>query len=398
VTQGVTSDVGRLRSVLVHRPGHELFTLTPNQVDALVFGRLPWAARAQEEHDTLTGLLRTHGVEVLYLADLLTEVLAVDAARQELTDTVLADLRLGDTLRDRLAGYLSYLDPAALAGVLTAGLARADLRTGTGLVHALADPAGLVVESLPNLLFTRDSTVFLGDQAVVGSLPEPARHREPLLCTTVLRWHPRFLGTPLLYRPPYEPLCGGDLLLLSRGVVALGVGAGSTAAGAERLSRKLLGTGLAHTVLVVPLPGRHPGTRLDTLVSPVDVDTLLVSQPRGAELVAYQVTAEADGELSIRAPRPLVTVAGEALGTPVRTLPTGLDPRPAPGHHWEDGTNPLVIAPGLLVAYDRSTDTNATLGRAGIEVLTVPGAELGSPRGGPRALCCPLERDPLPDP
>ncbi len=386
MTHGLTSDVGRLRSVLAHRPGRELFTLTPADLDRLELDRLPWAARAQDEHDALTALLRANGIEVLYLADLLTEALAVEAARRELTDAVLADPRLGDTLRDRLGGYLSYLDEPSLATVLIAGLTRADLRTGGGLVHTLADPAGFVLDPLPNLLFARDATVFVDDHAIVGSLAAPGRQREPMLSATILHWHPRFLGTPLLYRPTAEPLSGGDVLLLGSGVVAVGVGTATTAAAAERLSGALLGAGLAHSVLVVPLP---PGTRLDSLVTPVDADTLLVSQPRGPELVAYEVTGDAE----IRAPRPLLTVAGQALDRELRVVSTGLDPRPAPGHHWEDGSNPLVLGPGLVVAYDRSPDTNAALHRAGIEVLTVPGGELSSRRGGPGALCCPLRRD-----
>jgi arginine deiminase len=246
-------------------------------------------------------------------------------------------------------------------------------------------------------VFARDATVFVGDHAAPTTSARPERRRESLLSAAILRWHPRFLGTPLLCRPPTEPLEGGDVLLLGPGVAAIGVGGGHYAAGAERLGRELLATGLAGTVLFVPLSADRPGTRLDALVTPVDVDTVLLSAPYGDTLVAYGYSGGEDGEPMLRAPRPLRTVAAEALGgTELRVVTTGLEARPTPGHHWEHGTNALALAPGLCVAYERTTDTNAALRQAGVEVLTVPGAELVSPRGGPRALCCPLDRDPLP--
>ncbi len=392
--QTVDSEVGRLRSVLVHRPGPELARLRDDA--DLLFPGLPWVARAQEEHDRFTALLRAHGVEVLYLADLLAEVLAVGQARAELVDTLLADPRLGTALHRRLAGYLSYLDDAGLAGTLLGGLTQAELRTGDGLVYTLLDPAARVVQPLPNAVLVRDTAAVVADRVAVASLTGPARYRESTLIDTVLRWHPRFLGTPLLHRPGQEPLAGGDVLLPGPGVVAIGVGGFTTAAAAERLSREVLASGAAHTVLVAPLPSRGGRTHLDALCTFVDVDLVVTPGRAAEELVAYQLTAGPDGEPEIRAPRPLLTVAAQALGLDrLRVLETALDPVPGGRGQWDNAGNVLALAPGTCLAFERSAQTNAELERAGVEVLTGPAGELRSRRGGPRSLCCPLSRDPL---
>lgn len=399
----VDSEVGRLRTVLLHRPGAELLRLTPEDPgarlgaagaglwrrQALLFDGLPWVARAQEEHDSFAARLRDNGVEVLYLADLLREVLAGEAARQALVQVLVDDPRLGAELGARLAGYLSYLDGESLATVLIAGLARGELRTGSGLVHAMLGPTDFVVDPLPGALFARDCAVWIGDQVAVTSLSAP-RRREGFLAETVYRWHPRFLGSPLVYNPGREPLCGGDVLHLGAGVLAVGVGRSTTAAGAEWLSRAVLGAGLAHTVLVVPLPGPAP---LDTLCTVVDVGTVLMRPDAVEQLGAYQLSAGEDGEPEVRAPRPFTIVAAQALGLEqLRIIDTGL--APVTGHgQWDDGANTFALAPGLCVAYERNGETNAALERAGVQVIAVPGSELRSRRGGPRALCCPIARD-----
>ncbi len=397
VPQSIHSEVGRLRTVLLHRPGPELLRLTPRNNDSLLFDGLPWVARAQEEHDTFADRLRAHGVEVLYLAELLTEVLAVAEARDALLASVLVEPRLGDALRDRVAGYLSYLDEESLAGVLVGGLAHEELRTGSGLVYAMRGRYDFVIDPLPNLLFTRDSGFWVGDQAAVTSLAMPARRRETTLTEAIYRWHPRFLGTPLLYQPSLEPLEGGDVLVLGAGVLAVGVGERTTPAGAERLCRAVFREGLAHTVLVVPIAQQRATMHLDTVCTMVDVDAVVMYAEAAGSLSAYQVTADPTGEPQVRAPRPFLTVAAEALGIDeLRVISTGLDPITAEREQWDDGNNTLAVAPRLCVAYERNTETNAELERAGIEVIRIPGSELSSGRGGPRCMSCPITRDPLP--
>ncbi|MEV5447517.1 arginine deiminase family protein, partial [Streptomyces sp. NPDC052644] len=265
MTHYVDSEVGRLGTVLLHRPGPELARLTPRNNDSLLFDAIPWVGRAQEEHDAFAAELRGRGVEVLYLATLLAETLAVADARAELTEQVLASPRLGDTLRRRVADHLAYLDPAALADVLIAGLAHEEVRISAerpgGLVWTMMDRHEFVIDPLPNLLFTRDSSLWIGDRVGVTSLAMPARRRETTLTDAIYRHHPRFVGTRTVYHPGLEHLEGGDVLLLAPGVLAVGVGERTTPAGAERLARQVFAAGLAHTMLVVPIAQERSSAR-----------------------------------------------------------------------------------------------------------------------------------------
>jgi arginine deiminase len=402
VTHYVDSEVGRLRTVLLHRPGAELARLTPRNRSSMLFDAIPWVRRAQEEHDAFAAALRDHDVEVLYLETLLVEVLALEPARAELTGSVLADVRLGDALRSRLAEQLTYLDPAGLAKVLVAGLAREELSARgrrDGLVHELMGDQDFVVEPLPNLLFTRDPSVWIRDHAAVTSLAMPARRREATLVHAVYRHHPRFAGTPLVYEPHLEHMEGGDLLALASGVLAVGVGERTTPAGAERLARRVLGSGLAHTVLVVPVAQERATMHLDTVCTMVDVDAVVMSPAAVHSLLAYRVTSgggDTGPALTISGPAPFLEAAAEAMGLArLRVIDTGLDPVTAEREQWDDGNNTLALAPRLCVAYERNLETNIRLERAGIQVIRVPGSELGSGRGGPRCMSCPLVRDPV---
>jgi arginine deiminase len=395
----VDSEVGGLQTVLLHRPGPELARLTPRNNDSLLFDGVPWVGRAEEEHDIFADQLRRRGVEVLYLIDLLTDVLAIDQARVELTDAALADARLGDSLRKRVRAYLSDLDPSGLAEVLVAGLAHEELTSGTGLVYRLMDRHDFVVDPLPNLLFTRDSSVWIRDRVAVTSLAMNARRRETSLTHAIYEHHPRFAGTLTAYDPWLEPLEGGDVLLLAPGVVAVGVGERTTPAGAERLARALFDPAhdVAYAVLAVPVAQQRATMHLDTVCTMVDVDTVLMYPNLADELVAYTLTADGQwNEPRVTGPEPFLVAAARAMGIDrLRTIDTGLDPVTAEREQWDDGNNTLALAPRMCVAYERNMETNAQLERAGIEVLRIPGFELGTGRGGPRCMSCPITRTPL---
>jgi arginine deiminase len=392
--QGVDSEVGRLRTVLLHRPGPELKRLTPRNSADLLFDAIPWVERAQEEHDAFASALRDRDVEVLYLRELLTEALRLGAARESVVEHTLADPRLGVTLRRAVERHLIDLDPAELADVLIGGLAHEELATGRGLVWRLMGQHEFVIPPLPNLLFTRDSSVWLKEAVAVTSPSMPARIRETWLTDVIYRHHPRFAGTATIYSPGEEWLEGGDVLLLAPGVLAIGVGQRTTAAGAETLAARAFANGLAHAVLVVPIAQERATMHLDTVCTMVDVDAVVMYPAVADSLVAHTVTPSGDGEVQVEAPEPFLIAAAKAMGIDtLRVIDTGLDPVTAEREQWDDGNNTLAIAPRVAVAYERNVETNARLEQAGVEVVRIPGSELGSGRGGPRCMSCPVRRD-----
>jgi arginine deiminase len=358
---GADSEVGRLRTVMLHRPGPELKRLTPRNNDKLLFDGIPWVARAQDEHDAFAAELRGRGVEVLYLTDLLTETLEDAEAREAAVEEALRDLDLGDTMRGYLEGLLGEASPTELTTYLTAGIRNDEVRGGFGLVTSLLAFDDFLIDPLPNLLFTRDSSVWVRE------------HVE-----------------------------GGDVLLLAPGVIAVGVGERTTPAGAERLARQCFQAGLAHTVLAVPIAQERATMHLDTICTLVDVDKMVVYPNVADSLVAYTVRAtddaEPDGDLVLEVGKaePFLVAAAAAMGIDrMHQIDTGLDPVTAEREQWDDGNNTLALAPRVAVAYERNDETNARLEDAGIEVVRIAGSELGSGRGGPRCMSCPVSREPL---
>ena len=401
-TMGADSEVGRLRTVMLHRPGPELKRLTPRNNDQLLFDGIPWVSRAQEEHDAFAAALRSRDIEVLYLTDLLTETLALPEARTAAIQTALADLDLGVTMRNHLEGVLGDAAPDKLTTLLTAGIRNDEVRGGFGLVTSLLPHDAFLIDPLPNLLFTRDSSVWVRDHVAVTSLAMPARKRETQLTELIYSLHPRFSDSPRIHGHHYEHVEGGDVLLLGPGVIAVGVGERTTPAGVERFARQVFDDDLAHTVLAVPIAQERATMHLDTICTMVDVDLMVVYENVADSLVAH--TVKPDGEdargnlaLHVSGARPFLEAAADALGIDrMRRIETGLDPVTAEREQWDDGNNTLAIAPRVAVAYERNLETNGRLEEAGIEVVPIAGSELGSGRGGPRCMSCPVERDPLP--
>ena len=395
------SEVGRLRTVMLHRPGHELKRLTPRNNDRLLFDGIPWVARAQEEHDAFAEALRSRDVEVLYLTDLLTETLQDEIARNHAITAALSGLHLGDTLRAYLARFLHDATPEELTAYLTAGIRNDEVRGGFGLVTSLLSPYDFLVDPLPNLLFTRDSSVWVRDRVAVTSLAMPARARETQLTELIYTEHPRFRGTRKIHGWHSEHVEGGDVLHLAPGVIAVGVGERTTPAGVERFARQVFHAGLARTVLAVPIAQERATMHLDTICTLVDVDKVVMYPNVADSLVAHTVTLGEQGDessltLEVSEPQPFLVAAAAAMGIDqLHQIDTGLDPVTAEREQWDDGNNTLALAPRVAVAYERNDQTNERLEEAGIEVVRIAGSELGSGRGGPRCMSCPITRDPL---
>jgi arginine deiminase len=394
---GINSEVGALRVVILHRPGAELYRLTPRNNDDLLFDGVPWVARAQEEHDAFAELLSSRGVEVLLLSDLLMEALASGAARMQGIAAAVDAPRLGLPLAQELSAYLRGLDPATLAELLTAGMTfdelPSDTRSGGSLVRRMHHGADYVIEPLPNLVFTRDSSIWVGPRVVIPSLALAARSREASLTDLIYAHHPRFLGVRRAYQSHTAPVEGGDVLLLAPGVLAVGVGERTTPAGAEALARSLFDDDLASTVLAVPIAQKRAQMHLDTVCTMVDTDAVVMYANVVDTLSAFTISRTPDG-VKISDEESFIEAAAAAMGIDkLRVIGTGLDPVIAEREQWDYGNNTLALAPGVVVGYDRNVRTNAHLQDSGIEVLTIAGSELGTGRGGPRCMSCPAARD-----
>ncbi len=387
--------------MILHRPGAELSRLTPRDRDKLLFDGLPQVSVAQDEHDVLAELLKSRDVEVLLLADLVTEALRSGAARMHGISAAVDSRRLGPTLAQDLSAYLRTLDPSSLAHVLIAGMTFTQLPVAgsqLSLVRRMHRGDDFVVDPLPNLLFVRDSSLWIGPRVAIPTLALPARMRETSLTDLVYAHHPRFLGVRRAYESRSAPVEGGDVLLLSAGVVAVGVGERTTPAGAEALARSLFDDDLVHTVLAVPVGQGSPRLHLDTVCTLVDTDAVLMRPEVADGLTAFTIRCE-DGAVTIADAQPLFRAAADALGLDrLRVIHTAQGSG-ADGSEWfDDASDTLALAPGVVVGYERNAGTNARLEEAGIEVLRIPRLEgsegLGKSRGGPRAVSCPIARDP----
>jgi arginine deiminase len=391
---GVDSEVGQLRAVLMHRPGPELQRITPRHAGRLLLRSVPWLTRARQEHDILSQALRDEGADVLYVTELLQDCLEYQPARDEAIGLALADAGLGEELRSQLHAYLDDLGPEALAQVLIAGVTPEELKIGRGVVYQLLDRGDFVLDPLANLVFSRDSSFWVGDQVAVASLASERRRRETALAGVVYRHHPRFAGTAWLYQPDLERLDGGDVLILAPGVLAVGVGERTTPAGTERLARRVFTAGLASTVLAVPMSQPDGLGHLDTICAVIDIDAVIMHPAAAYSLTAHTITPSRDG-LRVSRQQPFLQAAAQAMEIErLQVIDAGLAPAYGQRDQWDDGSNVLAIGRRVAICHERNSQTNARLEDAGVRVIRVPSSELGSVRGGPRCMCCPVSREP----
>ena len=402
----VDSEIGKLRQVILHRPGNEMLRLTPQNKDHLLFDDVLWLERAQEEHDQFARVLTDRDIEVLYLSDLLAQTMEVPEAREYVLDRVVNENTNGPSAAEPLRALAQGLSGAKLAEVLIAGITKAELLQRTScpdsLVLASMDDDDLLLPPLPNHLFTRDTSCWIYNGVSINSMMMQARQRETINYEAIYRWHPRFESSDF---PVWSEgtqagpatVEGGDVQIIGNGAVLVGVSERTTAQGIERLASQLFAGGNVNRIIAVEMSRTRAQMRLDTVMTMVDVGTFTVYGGLGM-LPSLTMRPDGDKRISVtrNAPEDMYRVIAQALGVDeLNVLITPQDSMAAAREQWDDGSNSLAIAPGVVITYERNVNTNEYLTSHGIEVLTIPGSEVGRGRGGPHCMSCPTLRDPL---
>jgi arginine deiminase len=404
VQPDVRSEVGRLREVILHRPGLELRRLTPANKDSLLFDELIWVGKAQEEHDGFALALTEQGVRVRLFADLLGEALADEDVRADTIASVATADVCGVELVDRVRDFLGELDTATLVTHLIGGLTVLEVPgAGDGFVGGVLGATAFLLPPLPNTVFTRDPSAWVGDGVVLSPMHKAARQAERRLWMTLYRHHPDYAGSGhgIWYGSQHRDyghatIEGGDILVLSERCVAIGLSERTHPVAVENLAAQLFAAGTCEWVLAVDLPKARGTMHLDTVMTVVDRNAM-VMWPRVEHLcTAYRIEPGRGGRMRVSRMADVHQAFADGLGVDyLRVITTGEDEVMADREQWDDGNNTLAVRPGTVIAYERNIDTNRRLEEAGIEVLAISSYELPRGRGGPRCMSCPVVRDPL---
>ena len=402
----VNSEIGRLKVVLLHEPGDELHNLTPKKLDDLLFDDIPWLPLAKKEHQAFAKTFKDAGVKVVYLTDLMTEVLDSSSdIKNEFVEQFIKEAHIrSNTLREVATEYLkTFKDNKELVLKTIAGIKKSELPNYQ--VKSLADHVDdypFVTDPMPNLYFTRDPFASIGNGVSLNKMYSVTRSRETIFGEYIFKYHPTYKTTPLYYSR-YEDVNieGGDIMVLNNHVLVVGVSQRTCAEAVERLAKNLFYNNETDfdTVLAFTIPQARTFMHLDTVFTQVDVNKFAIHKGCYEKLKIYRITKDFNNDKKVKVvelDQKLEDVLESYIGLPITLIPCGGgDTISADREQWSDGSNFVAIAPGEVIAYERNDITNAALIKAGIKVHIIPSSELSRGRGGPRCMCMPLEREEL---
>ncbi|KRM36444.1 arginine deiminase [Limosilactobacillus pontis] len=402
----VTSEIGKLKTVMLHRPGHEIENVYPDILHRMLVDDIPYLPIAQEEHDYFADTLRKQGIEVLYFAKLAAEALQDSQVKDKFLEQMLAESGYAaGAVHDALKEYLLSMDTQAMVDKIIAGVRKDEIDVKFVSLAEMAEDKDypFFMDPMPNTYFTRDPQASIGDGITINHMTFKARQRESLFTEYIIKYNPRFANKGVhVWRDRYHDtrIEGGDELVLSDHVFAIGISQRTSADAIMDIARNLFKDSNYDTVIAIHIPHNHAMMHLDTVFTMINYNQFTVHPQildEHGKVDTYILHPGKDGEIEIKHRTDLQHVLEEALDEPeIDLIPTGNgDPIVAPREQWNDGSNTLAIAPGEVVTYDRNYVSNDLLRKHGILVHEVRSSELSRGRGGPRCMSCPLVREDL---